>query len=287
MLLKWNIKNLKFKKTKTKKIKKGHKMSFLPEDYQAPKQNNHYLKLQDGENRIRILSKPIFGWEDWTLERKPVRFEMNDKPAKSIDPKKPLKHFWAFIVWNINEEQIQIMQITQATIKSSIEALYKDADWGSPFNYDIKINRKGEGIETEYTVNPAPHKAVSQEVLQAFKERPINLEALYVSGDPFSAEWKNYTPLMTNETTNVKPLYISTQQAFELNELLLGCSPSAQSGFLELIKKKFSADIIDELPESEFEKYKVLLTERNKIYQGELVDKEMANVKKDEEVKDE
>ena len=88
-------------------------MSFLPQDYTSPKSFNNYMKLQEGENKIRILSRPIIGWEDW-LNNKPIRFRMSEKPAKPVDAKKPIKHFWAFVVWNYAEEQIQILHLTQA-----------------------------------------------------------------------------------------------------------------------------------------------------------------------------
>lgn len=266
-------------------------MNFLPQDYQAPKAaSQYYFKLQEGENRVRILSKPVFGWEDWTLERKPVRFLMNEKPAKSIDPKKPIKHFWAFVVWNVNEEQIQIMQITQATIRNSIEALCKDEDWGSPFGYDIKIIKKGEGKETEYSVNPAPHKEVSKEVLQAFKERPINLEALFISADPFSQEWNSYTKLMPDakdEDNKITPIskpdmgdhakpYITDLQFIELSELLQGCSDTTQSGFAKFLNDAHKIDSLNKLEAKDYNKIKEMLQVRYKENQKEALEKEMA-----------
>jgi len=231
-------------------------MNFLPDDYQAPKPTSQlYLKLQDGENRIRILSRPIFGWEDWNVDKKPVRYKMSEKPAKPFDPAKPMKHFWAFIVWNVNEEQIQIMQITQSTIRSSLESLSKDVDWGSPFEYDIKINKKGEKMETEYTVNPAPHKPVSVEILKAFKDRPIQLEALFEGLDPFATGYKCYTPLMSDVEESkvvpiiedVNPLYIGYDEFSQLNNLLEGCSKETQSGFHEYLKKAFGIETLAKL----------------------------------------
>ncbi|CAB4166077.1 hypothetical protein UFOVP844_9 [uncultured Caudovirales phage] len=172
-------------------------MNFLPADYEAPKtSSNGYLKLQEGENRIRILSAPILGWEDW-LDKKPIRYRMENKPKNSIDPKKPFKHFWAFIVFNYVTEQIQIMQITQATIRRSLEGLCKDADWGAPYGYDIKITKSGEGVDTEYTINPVPHKSIDPYILKCFAERPINLNALYSSEDPFAGGYESYTRLGT------------------------------------------------------------------------------------------
>lgn len=189
-------------------------MSFLPKDYQAPKTNNHYLKLQEGENRIRIMSAPIFGWEDW-LDNKPVRFRMDKKPAKSNDPKKPVRHFWAFIVFNYQEEQIQIMQVTQATIRKSLEALCRDNDWGSPHAFDIKIMKTGEGVDTEYTVNPVPHKAIDAYLVKSFEDKKCNLEALFDNADPFSLEWENYTQRLTSEDD--KPLKPNEQKIVSLD----------------------------------------------------------------------
>jgi len=163
-------------------------MSFLPEGYKAPTASGYYMKLVDGENRIRIMSKPVVGWEDWK-DNKPIRFAMDKKPAKPIDPKKPVKHFWAMVVFNYNEEQIQVYQINQATIRKSIEALSNDADWGAPYCYDIKIMKTGDGVDTEYAVNPVPHKPIDPYLVTCFNERPCNLNALFDGADPFSPEW--------------------------------------------------------------------------------------------------
>lgn len=86
---------------------------------------------------------------------------------------------------------------------------------------------------------------------------------------------------------SVKPLYIetiSTQQAIELNQLLQGCSPAAQSGFMSVIKKNFKADLIDDLPLDQYEKQKEVLLMRYKAYQEELVKKEMEDIKPEVEV---
>jgi hypothetical protein len=169
-------------------------MTFLPEDYKAPTSNGHYAKLQDGENRIRILSKPILGWEDW-IDNKPYRFRMDKKPASSFDTNRPIRHFWAFIIFNYTTQEIEIMQITQATVRKAIEGLCKDSDWGVPFHYDIKIIKSGQSMDTEYSVNPVPHKPVDEIIVNAFMDRPIYLEALFDNKDPFSSEWKEYTEL--------------------------------------------------------------------------------------------
>jgi hypothetical protein len=163
---------------------KPNTMSFLPTNYEQPRTGGNYMKFQKGENKFRILSKPILGFEDWK-DNKPLRFRMDSKPLKPIDPKKSIKHFWAMIVWNYQDSQIQILEITQSTIQSAIRNLAADEDWGSPFNYDIKVTRKGEGMETEYSVIASPKKPVTDEIKEALLNKPVNLEALFEGEDPF------------------------------------------------------------------------------------------------------
>lgn len=161
---------------------------FLPEGYEAPKGSEGYMKFKDGENRFRILSRPILGWLDWK-DKKPLRFRLNAKPEKPVDPKQAIKHFWAFVVWNAAEAKVQILEITQVTIQAAIQSLSKDDDWGNPFEYDIKVKRSGSGLETEYSVNPAPKSKLSDEAKSALERMgKINLDALYEGGDPFDAK---------------------------------------------------------------------------------------------------
>ena len=48
-------------------------MTFLNKDYEVPKSNSNYTKLQDGENTFRVLGSAIVGWQYWTKDKKPVR----------------------------------------------------------------------------------------------------------------------------------------------------------------------------------------------------------------------
>jgi hypothetical protein len=43
-------------------------------------------------------------------------------------------------------------------------------------NYSLTVTRKGENLETEYSVVPSPAQATPDNILQAYKEKPINLE---------------------------------------------------------------------------------------------------------------
>lgn len=157
---------------------------FLPDNYEAPAGSANYMKLQDGENKIRILSKPIIGYLDWK-DKVPYRYRMNARPEKPFSPDKPIKHFWAFLVWDYEGQAVKILEITQATIQKSIQDLSKNEDWGAPFYYDIKITRKGKDLATEYSVMPSPKKDLLQEIKEAALSKPANLEALFENADPW------------------------------------------------------------------------------------------------------
>jgi hypothetical protein len=75
--------------------------------------------------------------------------------------------------------------------------------------------------------------------------------------------------IIKQDTSDVKQLYISTDQAIELSSILAKCSPEVQKNFVEYIKLKFKIELLDELPESEYEKHKNMLTMRATEYQKE------------------
>lgn len=259
-------------------------MNFLPDNYVEPKPSNtNYLKLQDGENRFRILSKPIVGFEDWTLDRKVFRFKMEDQPEKPLVDGNPVKIFWAMIVWNVKLGKIQIFQPTQKTIHGRIKELCNDEDWGVPINYDIKISKSGTDKLTKYIVNPCSKTPVSQDILKAFKDTPIQLEALFINADPFKLDYKYYTEIMNGspEKTNVKPLYIekciSDEQFIELSELLQKCSEDTQKGFKEYLLKSLNIDTMQDIEDKEYQKIKDMLVARSTQHQEALLKAEMSD----------
>lgn len=159
-------------------------MSWLPQDYKAPMGNSSYTKLEDGENKVRIITAPIIGYEDWDNKR-PLRYRMENRPDHPIDPEKPIKHFWSFVVWNYKTQKIEIFHVTQRMIQRKIEYLSRDSDWGDPTGYDIKIEKSGSAKETKYEVSPTPKREVDFEIQEAFHDRPVDLDEMFRSGDPF------------------------------------------------------------------------------------------------------
>lgn len=171
-------------------------MSFLREDFNPATGNKGYMKLGQGDNRFRILSDAIDGYVYWLDKNgevvtrgerggegaKPVRVKtLDDAMAKNTGAQYESKQFVAFVVWNYEDESAQILELTQKTLIKAINGLYRSEDWGDPKGYDIVIGKKGEKLETEYTVTPIPPKPFKEDI----DVSGINLEALYESGDPF------------------------------------------------------------------------------------------------------
>ena len=173
-------------------------MSFLPDNYETPQGGTgSYMKLQTGDNKFRILSRPVIGWIDW-VDKKPHRFPYKQKPAKPSGDQ-PIRHFWAMAVYDYADKQVKILEITQATIQKAIESLAKDEEWGSPGAYDIKITKTGQDKSTEYNLNPSPKKDLTQEIKDAAKAKPMNLEALLRNNDPFDVSNGEQTQLIFEE----------------------------------------------------------------------------------------
>ena len=110
-----------------------------------------------------------------------------------IDPEKPLKQFFASVVWNYTLEKIQILSLTQKKVKDALMSLEEKK--GPATGYDIKIIKTGEGKNSVYTVLGCPATSLNRDLQSALAQTPIRLEALYEGKDPFKdlgeSKWTN------------------------------------------------------------------------------------------------
>lgn len=144
----------------------------------------------EGELRLRFFGTGITGFEAWTEDNKPIRWETKPEklPAnvRVQEGYAPLKRFLAAKVYDYAAGDFKILQITQKTLMDQLFKYIKDEDYGDPTQYDIKISKTGEGKKTEYTLVAAPPKPVSKEIQAAYDEWPCNLNALFDGDDPFA-----------------------------------------------------------------------------------------------------
>jgi len=170
-------------------------MGFLTNIQPSPSGGTgNYYRFGQGENKFRIVGSSdteppgfiqgMIGWgEDNEGNRKPFRWRMGEDAPRDF-AEKP-REFFAFLIWNYEEACVQILELTQAGLKSELITLAEDKEWGDPRKYDVAVIRNGEGIETSYVMTPKPHKKLDATAVAMIKATTVHLEALYDGGDPF------------------------------------------------------------------------------------------------------
>lgn len=162
-----------------------------PKDYKpeeskgkgSGEQKSLFTKLQVGDNKVRITSEAIIGYV-WWKDKKAYRCKRIDQIPDGIEKggRDGWKEFNAFKIWNYIEQTVQILEISQATIKTALFSYNLNDDWGDIREYDINIRRTGEGKSTEYTVIPSPKKEIAPKVLEQLERVKINWDN-YISGE--------------------------------------------------------------------------------------------------------
>ena len=186
------------------------KASFFSQEYQAPARESNYMKLQDGENRFRILGPALEAAELW-IDGKPVRkatvndFTAAERNAADINnmtnQKGTPKEILAFPVYNFDQKAVQILQINQVTIQRELYRLAQDEDWGDPQDYSIVINRGKTGQKVSYTVSPKPKKELPAEAQEAWAavEPGFDISRMLTDGNPFSSEGASQSAGITED----------------------------------------------------------------------------------------
>jgi len=161
-------------------------MSFFPEEDKFMGNTDYFKpgKLTEGDEvKIRILSTPVVGWENWSEDNKPVRFYPDKKPRVAPNPAKPMKEFTAMLIWNYELGMLQIWSFSQKNLKTSLKSLAQNK--GSPLLYDLFISKHGEGKDTRYILRSVAPSKLDKGIAEIYQETPVNLYALYVGKDPF------------------------------------------------------------------------------------------------------
>ncbi len=184
---------------------------FINANYKIPSSLDKQIRPSDfeqGETVIRILSwkkdYAIKGFEYWTawtnpkgdVKRRPIRVpEGNMDPMDNVPIDKKAdnaKYFWGLSIYNYNKAKIQILIVTQNTIINAINALFINAKWGSPVEYDLSISKTGEKLNTEYLLTPNPREPLDPEIESRYKQLDLNLNVMFSTEefpfgqDPFS-----------------------------------------------------------------------------------------------------
>lgn len=157
-------------------------------------QSGKYLNLSkiNGDKKVRFFGTGIKGWEAWTEDNKPLRWESkpSEYPAnikRDEDGTVNIKRFIAAAIWDYDDEMFKIINLNKTTVLKKFLTYCKAEEYGNPTTYDIRISRTGTGMDTEYELLALPPKAVTKEIATAYAAECANwnLAAMFDGDDPF------------------------------------------------------------------------------------------------------
>ena len=161
----------------------------FPSNYEPPassSEGGNYTKIKDDPVKLRILSEAVTGYVYWTNDNKPVRSAEYPQNTPNIRADSRPKHFWAFKVWNYTTKQVEVWEISQASIRDILWGYWKDDEYGDLRQFPLKVSRTGKGLETKYSVIAGQKRPLETEIFEISSNTPVNLYALYTGDNPFA-----------------------------------------------------------------------------------------------------
>lgn len=176
----------------------------FPADYTPPTSgSNNYLRFnKNWKYYFRILSAPLIGYEyfsKWPNDQKPKPIRTKEKVAdqdlhfpttNKFNEVDYSKEFFAFKVFAYDDNtrktgSIKILETTTSSVKFQIRSFMINPDLPSADNYDMVLERTGEGKQVKYILSRLDSSEKTVELMEAEAKTPVNLEALFYNKDPF------------------------------------------------------------------------------------------------------
>ena len=147
------------------------------------KKSGNYFELEAGKNKLRVLSAAAWGfrfnWENKD-EGKDLGypfFKEEDAAVEKYGEK--LSHVARFVVYSYDSESIGVLTLHQKTIFTAINEYEEMEEYGPVQDYDLIINKNGEGTQTRYTCTALPSKPLAKEVQEKVDATEYVLENAY------------------------------------------------------------------------------------------------------------
>lgn len=140
--------------------------------------SNEYLKLEQGENVIRVLSEPVHFVTYFMGKGKASVYERNatDEIKRDGDP----SHRFLCQVYDTKDKSLKIAEFGWSIVKA-IGTLSKSSQYnykGLP-PFDLIIQKDGVDLKTKYTVIPGPNKdPMTPEIIEGLSKKPLMEEYL-------------------------------------------------------------------------------------------------------------
>ena len=131
-----------------------------------------FMKLENGDNRIRIVSAPARINAHWEKtvdgKNKKVICSGHDCPLCEKG-ERAVARYQIQVIDRAEPDKIKVLDCGKQ-VMNAISAYTTDPDYGDPTEYDIKIKKEGSGRDTHYSAVAVPRKvpltAAEQEMVK-------------------------------------------------------------------------------------------------------------------------
>jgi hypothetical protein len=133
--------------------------------------SSDFLKFKDGDNRFRIVSEPVERKVHFDKQNKPHDCEGADCDMCRMGVRR--KQGWLFNCIDRADGKGKLVELG-VSVMSALKKLRESEDWNFEDmpHYDLTVNRKGTGLETEYMLTPnfpKPLTPKEEEIVAAMK----------------------------------------------------------------------------------------------------------------------
>ncbi len=95
-------------------------------------------------------------------------------------------------VYNYDSEKIEVLPLTQKTLINELDSISQMEDYSELLDWDFVMGKEGTGLETKYSLRPAPRKKASQaQIEEAWSEARasgFDINRLLTGGSPFKKD---------------------------------------------------------------------------------------------------
>lgn len=133
-----------------------------------------FMKLEEGENTVRVMGNPIQFYIHWAENGKSKKKfnspTTNPGLVRRLEDsgfKKQAR--WFVKVLDRKSESYKLLEIGPQVL-NSITQLTKNKRWGKVTNYDLTITRAPKGTQPLYSVTPNPQEAIPDEIKSKYQD---------------------------------------------------------------------------------------------------------------------
>lgn len=186
---------------------------------------NNFTRLEEGENRFRLIEKPVYGAEVWfrrvavneetgealTNDDGTPKMQSEVKRYRAGEPiivpsefrgwqKDKARKFIGLLAYNYKSGGVEILTVSQSKLFDDLfDKLKYSPDSVNPFRSDLKIVKKFDAKKLiggkmmdiyTYTVGQTKENDPSAEMIKAVQSLPFlpDLDALFSGYDPFEVQ---------------------------------------------------------------------------------------------------